>query len=261
MPQIVTGIGERDGARYALICGDPARVDRIAEEFEDPVLVKQNREFRIMSGGWEGKKVIIASTGIGGPSAAILMEELANTGTDTFIRIGTSGGVASGLKKGEAVITTGAFRKDGTSRSYVPEGFPAIAHHQVLRALLNSAADRRLKVHLGVTMSIDGFYTENKILEEGKIRSMSHGGFMLSASRDTLSDARQMGVKNVEMEMGTVLTLTTLWGMRGGGICVVSDVTPWEQTEALIDPETGMKNCILIAAGAIKKIIVEDQGE
>ncbi len=256
--QIITGIDEKEGARYALICGDPERVPKIASRLSGGRQIRQIREFNIFSGMINRARVNVASTGIGGPSTAILMEEMANTGTDTFIRVGTSGGLDERMRKGDLVITTAAFRKDGTSRSYVPDNFPAAAHHNVVSALEESAARLGYSYQSGVTMSVDGFYSENRILEGRRTKSMSHSGFILSGMEDNLSDAKKLGVRNIEMEMGTVLTLTTLWGMRGGGVCLVSDVAPWRETEEIIDAETGMERCIEVAVEALRKIIESD---
>ncbi len=256
--QIITGLSGNEGARYALICGDPERVPRIASRLSSARQVKQVREDNIMAGKLLGERVLVASTGIGGPSTAILMEEFANTGTDTFIRVGTSGGIADGLRKGDFVISAAAYRKDGTSRSYVPDTFPATAHHDVVTALEREAADRKYPFQTGVTLSVDGFYSENRILSGDRILPMAHGGFMLSNTAGNLEDARKMGVKNIEMEMGTVLTLTTLWNIRGGGICLVSDVAPWHETEDIIDADSGMDRCVDTAVGAMTRIVESD---
>jgi uridine phosphorylase len=257
--QIITGISEKEGARYALICGDPERVPKIASKLSSARDVVRVREYNIMAGKLEGERTVVASTGIGGPSTAILMEELANTGTDTFIRVGTSGGIADGLARGDLVITTGVYRRDGTSRSYVPDTFPALSHLEIVSALTEAVKKYRRRYQSGLTLSVDGFYSENKIIEGGLIKSMSHLGFMLSGTENTLEDAKRLGVKNIEMEMGTVLTLTTLWGIRGGGVCLVSDVAPWHHTEDVIDPETGMDNCIEVGVEAMRSIIHSDR--
>lgn len=257
--QIITGLDVADAARYALICGDPDRVPRIASKLSPATNVKHLREYNIMAGQLEGERILIASTGIGGPSAAILLEELANLGTDTFIRIGTSGGIAEGLGRGDMVITTAAYRKDGTSSSYVPEGYPAAAHHEIVHALVSAASRRGCRFQSGVSLSVDGFYSENRVVEKGGVASMSHGGFMLPSRRDSLLEAKKLGAKNIEMELGTVLALTTLWGLRGGGVCLVSDVAPWQPTEALIDPEKGMDDCIEVAIDALRHIISGDK--
>lgn len=256
--QLITGLEEGEGAGYALICGDPARVPKIASKLSGPSKVRNTREFNIMAGTLEGSRVLVASTGIGGPSAAVLVEELANTGTDTLIRIGTSGGIADGLTKGDMVISTGALRRDGTSASYVPEYFPALAHHEIVAALVESAGRSGRNFQVGLSLSVDGFYSENRVISRGVLGSMSHNGFMLPSSRDSLLDAKEMGVKNIEMELGTVLTLTTLWGLRGGGICLVSDVAPWHPTESIMDPEEGMEACIDTAVDALRSVIAAD---
>lgn len=259
MAQLITGLEKEHAARYALICGDPERVPKIAAELEGSREVRRIREYNIMEGKLKGERVLVASTGIGGPSAAILLEEMANLGTDTFIRIGTSGGIADGLKKGDAVITTGVYRKDGTSRSYVPDAYPAIAHPDVVRLLVGAAHALHIDHQVGVTMTVDGFYSENRILKDGGMISMSHNGYMPPGGENSIAEAKRMNVKNIEMEMGTVLALTTLWGLRGGGICLVSDVSPWRPTEEIIDPETGMERCIRAAVHALRSLIEEDR--
>lgn len=257
--QLLTGLEERDAARYALICGDPERVPRIASRLSGSSNVRQVREFNIMAGRLDGERVLVASTGIGGPSAAILLEEMANIGTDTFIRIGTSGGISGGLRKGDLVITTAAYRKDGTSSSYAPGGFPASAHHEIVAALVTAAEARKCRFQTGVSLSVDGFYSENRVVGKDGLSSMAHNGFMLISRQNDLIDAKNLGVKNIEMELGTMLTLTTMWGVRAGGICLVSDVAPWHPTEGLIDPEKGMDACIDVAVDALRQVIAGDR--
>ena len=257
--QLITGLSPGDVEKYALLCGEPERVLKIASMLKGPKKVLQYREFTVFKGDLAGTPVSIASTGIGGPSTAILIEEMANLGAHTFIRIGTSGALADSLHKGDFVITTGAIRRDGTTRSYVWQGYPALASHEAVLALIDAATRLKLRFDAGVCLSIDGFYSENKVLKDGKIAPMSQTGYMLSSMVDRLSDAKRMGVKNIEMENSTIFTLCSLFGLRAGAVCSVSDVTPWHPTEGVLDFDQNMTDCIRIGVEGMKTLIAWDK--
>lgn len=258
--QLITCLDLDEVAEYVLLSGEPERVPKIAALLEGSREVKQVREFTIYEGMLDGESVTVASTGIGGPSAAILIEELANLGAKTFLRIGTSGGIADDLEKGDFVINTGAIRADGTSRSYAWLEFPAFAHHEVILALIRSARMRNAKFTTGIAFSIDGFYTENKILgEDTRLNSMSHNGFFLRERNDRLADVKAMGAKNIEMENATLFTLGNIFGLRTGAICVVSDMVPWHPTDKNIYFEKNMSKCIEIGVDAISTLIKWDR--
>jgi uridine phosphorylase len=258
--QMITGLDKGDVGRYVLLCGEPERVSKIASVLKGSKEVRRVREYLVFEGTLGGKRVTVASTGIGGPSTAILIEELANLGADTFIRIGTSGGIADGLGKGDLVISTGAIRADGTSRSYAWPGFPAAAHYEAVLALIKAAKARRVKFTAGITFSVDGFYSENKVLgKNGKNISMSHGGLQLEGRENRLADAKAMGAKNIEMENATIFTLGNLFGLRTGAICIVSDVVPWHPTDRVIDFEKNMSQCIRIGVDALGNLIAWDK--
>ena len=260
--QMITGLDKGDVGRYVLLCGEPERVPKIAGMLKEPREKKLVREYLIYEGKLGGERVTVASTGIGGPSTAILIEELANLGAHTFIRIGTSGGIADGLGKGDLVISTGAIRADGTSRSYAWQSFPATAHHQAILALMKAAVARKAKFELGVTFSVDGFYSENKVLgKNDEIISMSHDGYQLKDRMSRLADAKAMGAKNIEMENATIFTLGNLFGLRTGAICVVSDVVPWHPTDKIIDFEENMSKCIRIGVDAMAILIRWDKSK
>ena len=121
-------ITKGDIGRYVILPGDPARCEKIAQYFDDPKQIAHNREYTLWTGSLDGVPVAVCSTGIGGPSAAIAMEELVECGADTFIRVGTSGGIVDKVKGGDIVIATGAIRQEGTSREYLPLEFPAVAN-------------------------------------------------------------------------------------------------------------------------------------
>lgn len=147
--------------RYVILPGDPGRCEKIAAYFDHREKVAENREFVTYTGELEGVKVSVTSTGIGGPSAAIAMEELIHCGADTFIRIGTSGGMQPEVKGGDLVIATGAIRMEGTSREYAPMEYPAVAHYDVVEALKAAAESEGAPVHLGVVQCKDNFYGQH----------------------------------------------------------------------------------------------------
>ena len=132
-------VAQGEVGRYVIMPGDPKRCVKIAQYFDDPVLVADNREYITYTGMLDGVKVSVTSTGIGGPSASIAMEELYRCGADTFIRIGTCGGMQTEVKSGDVVIATGAIRMEGTSREYAPIEFPAVADLAVTNALVGAA--------------------------------------------------------------------------------------------------------------------------
>ena len=149
-----------DIGRYCILPGDPGRVPAIAALFEDAHQVAYNREYNVWTGTLLGEKVTACSTGIGGPSASIAMEELHKCGADTFIRVGTSGGIVDEVCGGDIVIATAAIRQEGTSREYLPIEFPAAADFSVVSALRDAAVKLGLTHHIGVIQSKDSFYGE-----------------------------------------------------------------------------------------------------
>lgn len=152
---------EGDVGRYVILTGDPKRCQKIAEHFEDALPVADSREFTTYTGYLEGEKVSVTSTGIGGPSAAIALEELANVGADTFIRVGTSGGMQLEVKSGDLVIATGAVRMEGTSKEYAPVEFPAVSDFHVTNALVEAAENLKFPYHVGVVECKDSFYGQH----------------------------------------------------------------------------------------------------
>ena len=257
--QLVTGLDTGDAEKYAILCGEPERVPKIASMLSGQRKVLQYREYTVFRGDLDGTPVSVASTGIGGPSTAILIEEMANLGTHTFIRIGTSGGIADGLRKGDFVIATAAVRRDGTTRSYVWREYPACASHEAVLALIDAATKLKLRFDAGVCLSVDGFYSENKVLKDGRIAPMSQSGYMISSMVERLADAKKMGVKNIEMENSTIFTLCSLFGLRAGAVCSISDVTPWHPTEGVVDFDQNMTDCIKIGVEGLRTLIAWDK--
>lgn len=159
--QYHTGLKEGDVGRYVILPGDPKRCEKIAQFFDKPVKVADNREYVTYTGYVDGEKVSVTSTGIGGPSAAIALEELVKAGAHTFIRVGTCGGIDINVKGGDIVIATGAVRAEGTSKEYAPIEFPAVANLDIINALVKSAQRLGYNYHTGVVQCKDSFYGQH----------------------------------------------------------------------------------------------------
>lgn len=155
-------IRKGDVGRYVILPGDPKRCEKIAAYLEKPVLVADSREYKTYTGYLEGEKVSVTSTGIGGPSASIALEELAQCGADTFVRVGTCGGMDLEVKGGDLVVATGAIRMEGTSKEYAPIEFPAVPDLQVTNALAEAAKRCGCTYHTGVVECKDAFYGQHE---------------------------------------------------------------------------------------------------
>lgn len=159
--QYHVGLKEGDIGKYVILPGDPKRCEKIAQYFENPVLVADRREYVTYTGYVDGEKVSVTSTGIGGPSAAIAMEELVKCGAEVFIRVGTCGGMQLDIKGGDLVIATGAIRAEGTSKEYAPIEFPAVADFRIVNALVDAAEILGYTHHTGVVQCKDSFYGQH----------------------------------------------------------------------------------------------------
>lgn len=199
---------EGDVGRYVILPGDPARCEKIAAYFDDAEFIAQNREYTVYTGTLLGEKVSVCSTGIGGPSSAIAMEELFAIGADTFIRVGTSGGINLKVREGDLVIATAAIRQDGTSREYAPVDYPAAANFEVTQALVWAAEEMGSPFHTGVVQSKDSFYGQHSpermpIAEELKAKWESW---------------KRLGVLCSEMESATQFVVADSLGVRAGAV-------------------------------------------
>jgi uridine phosphorylase len=198
--------------------------------------------------------VSAASTGIGAPGTAILLEELVKLGSHTFLRVGNSGGLAPDLDLGDLVVTTGAVRDDGTSRSYVPAEYPAVADPHLVLALLAAAEEIGASARAGVTWSLDAFYVRNAVVAaDGHLATMSAGSYWGAEHAERIETMRRAGVLNCEMEAGVLLTLAGLFGVRAGCLCVVSDRTPWPGP-AELDLDRNMQTAIEVAHAAMRAV-------
>lgn len=202
-----------DVADAVLLPGDPDRVDTITALWDDATEVARHREYRTATGTYDGAPISVTSTGIGSPSAAIALEELARVGCDTFVRVGSCGAIQPEMAVGDLVITSGAVRQEGTSREYVRPDYPAVADHEVVSALVASAERLGYDYHVGVTLSADTFYP-------GQGRP-GFGGFRAAGSDTLVDELREANVKNIEMEAAALLTVANVYGLRAGAVCTV----------------------------------------
>lgn len=198
-----------------LLCGDPARVERISRSWDSQREVCSVREFRIVTGEKDGVPLSAASHGIGAPGTAVLVEELVKLDARRMIRIGNSGGLDPDLEIGDLAITTGSVRDDGTSTTYVVPEYPAVADWEIVGALVASARERGYRAKAGVTWSLDAFYARNAVAgPDGSMQSMSVGGYWPSHLEARIRDMQQARILNCEMESGVLLTLAGLFGVR-----------------------------------------------
>lgn len=202
-----------DVAGYVLLPGDPERVPRIARHWDEAREVARHREYTTYTGRFAGVPLSCMSTGIGGPSTAIAVEELAEIGAHTFIRVGTSGAIQPEIACGDLVVVTGAVRYDGASDEYVDPAFPAFAHHEVVLALIEAAERLNVRYHVGVCASTSSFHA-------GQSRP-GFGGYHHSRTDRRLEDLRRAGVLCFEMESATLFTLASLFRRRAGGLMAV----------------------------------------
>jgi uridine phosphorylase len=249
--QPITGARPGDVAEHVLMCGDPARVGAISAGWSGVRTVCDVREYTIVTGEKDGLALTAASTGIGAPSTAIVLEELAKLGAHTFLRIGNCGGLDPALELGDLAITTGAVRDDGTSRSYVAPEYPAVASHELVGALVDAARAAGARHRTGITWSLDAFYARNAVAgPNDSMTSMSFEGYWPSHLETRIRDMQAARVLNCEMEAGITLTLAGLFDLRAGCICVVSDRTPWSGPTEL-DLDRNMAQCIEVATQAM----------
>ncbi len=241
-----------DVGRYVILPGDPKRVPLIARHLDDAVLVADSREFVTYTGTLDGERVSVTSTGIGGPSASIAMEELYKCGADTFIRMGTCGGIALPVMGGDVVIATGAVRMEGTSREYAPVEFPAVADYYVVTALREAAERLGFRYHIGVVQCKDSFYGQHDPEE------MPVSGELLAKWEAW----KRLGVLASEMESAALFTVAARLGARCGSAFFVvgnqereklgMDNPKLHDTEPAIEVAVeGVRN--LIAADRLKK--------
>ncbi|CDH21330.1 uridine phosphorylase [Xenorhabdus bovienii str. kraussei Quebec] len=210
------GITKSDlqGATLAIVPGDPNRVEKIAKLMDNPVHLASHREFTTWRAEIDGKPVVVCSTGIGGPSTSIAVEELAQLGVSTFLRIGTTGAIQPHINVGDVLVTTAAVRLDGASLHFAPMEFPAVADFECTNALYEAAKASGSATHVGITASSDTFYP-------GQERYDTYSGRIVRRFQGSMQEWQQMGVMNYEMESATLLTMCASQGLRAGMVAGV----------------------------------------
>ena len=254
-------IQEGDVAPYVLLPGDPKRVPIVASYWDEAHFVADNREHVTYTGVYKGVPISCTSTGMGCPSTAIAMEELARCGVKNFIRIGTCGTFQDYVKKGDMQIFDSACRYDGTSYHYAPGPFPAVADHDTVEAAIQAAKALGLPYHVGTTRTQDTFYANYP--KPGS----AFGGFWQSRWENFYPDLKRLNVMGGEMETSIVLVLTRIWGLRGGAMAVTldniidsqEDEGEYEPEQALDHSEDNIKTLSLMGFETIKKLYEIDQ--
>ncbi len=240
--------------RYVILAGDPGRIPQIAEYFDDAVQVAQNREYNVYTGTLDGVKVTASSTGIGGPSTAIAVEELIKCGADTFIRVGTSGGIAKQVRGGDIVIVSAAVRAEGTSYEYMPVGYPAAADYSVTEALVASARelseDRNgRRYHVGVAHCKDSFY--------GQVAAETSPVYYTLQER--WESYKRLGCLCSEMECSALYSVAQARGARSGAVMLAIWNMEHSYSETDSTQDFDITRAIRCSVEAIRKLIASDK--
>lgn len=243
------GLKVGDVGEYVILPGDPGRVQKIAEHLDNAVFVGQNREYTTYTGTLNGVKVSVMSTGMGGPSTAIGIEELIHIGAKTLIRVGTSGGMQPEVEAGHVVVASGAVRMDGTAGEYAPVEFPAVPDFTVASALAEACRNLKLPHHVGVVQCKDSFYGQHE--PENMPTS-----YMLLNKWEAW---KRCGVLTSEMESATLFVVSAIRRVRAGSILlVVANQTRREMglpDRQVHDTEAAIK----AAVEAVRLLIAKDQ--
>ena len=237
--------------RYVILPGDPKRCAKIAAYFDDAKLVADSREFTTYTGTLDGVKVSVTSTGIGGPSASIAMEELVKCGADTFLRVGTCGGMQTDVKSGDIVIANGAIRMEGTSTDYAPVEYPAVPDPDVLNAMVHAGRKLNFRCHVGVVECKDAFYGQ-------------HDPEKMPVSYELLNKWEawlRMGCLASEMESAAIFIVAQFLRVRAGSLFLVM-ANQEREKQGLSNPVVhDMDAPIRVAVEAIRELIRQDRAD
>lgn len=243
------GVGKGEVGRYVFLPGDPKRCEKIAKYFDQPVKVGDSREFVTYTGYLNGVKVSVTSTGVGGPSASIAMEELVACGADTFIRVGTCGGMDMNVQSGDLVIATGAIRMEGTSKEYAPIEYPAVADLDMVNALIEGAKRVNASYHTGVVECKDAFYGQHRP------ETLPNGQDLLRKWNAWLG----MGCKASEMESAALFIVAGYLHVRCGTTLLVV-ANQEREKQGLPNPQVHDTDlAIRSAIEAVKYLIETDE--
>lgn len=235
-------------ATLAIVPGDPGRVAKIAVHLENAEPIGHKREFISYRGLIGGKPVVVCSTGIGGPSTSICVEELAQLGVRTFLRVGTTGAIQPQINFGDLIVVNAAVRLDGASLHFAPAEFPAVANFFVTQAIAESAAEAKLPFHVGIAASSDTFYP-------GQERYNTYTGRVTPRFRGSLAEWQDLGVLNYEMETATLFTMCQAMGLKAG--CVAGVIARRTSSEGIVESQTdgAEERAIRIVVAAAKKLL------
>ncbi len=249
--QYHTGVGPNDIGKYVIMPGDPKRCEKIAEYFDNAHKVADVREFVTYTGTLEGVPVSVTSTGIGGPSASIAIDELAKCGAHTFIRIGTCGGMQKNVLGGDVVIATGAIRMEGTSREFAPIEYPAVPDFNVLTALVCAAEELKIPHHTGVVQCKDSFFGQH----EPEIMPVSY------ELQNKWNAWLRMGCLASEMESAALFIAGSFLRVRVGSCFLV--VANQERAKLGLENKQvhDTELAIKVAVEALRKLILKDKSE
>ena len=240
---------EGDVGRYVILPGDPGRCEAIAKHFDDPVHIGMNREYNIWTGYLLGQKVSVCSTGIGGPSASIAMEELINLGADTFVRVGTCGGIHLDVKPGDIVVATGAVRYEHTSMEYAPIEYPAVADLDVTLALRSASEELGFATHIGVVQCKDAFYGQHSPQDSPVYYEL----------QQKWESWKRLGVKASEMESAALFVVAAARAVRCGSCFHVVWNQEREKAGMFLPMTEDTSGAIKVGVEAVKKLILADQ--
>ena len=237
-----------DVGKYVFLPGDPGRCEAIAAHFDQPRHVGMNREYNIYTGTLLGEPVSVCSTGIGGPSASIAMEELSAIGADTFIRVGTCGGIDLSVKPGDIVVATGAIRYEHTSLEYAPIEFPAVPDFAVAAALKQASENLGYDTHTGVVQCKDSFYGQHS-------PEKSPVSYELLQKWESW---KRLGVKASEMESAALFVVAAALGVRCGSCFHVIWNQEREKAGMFLKMTEDTSGAVRVGIEAMKRIIAQD---
>ncbi|RME03695.1 MAG: uridine phosphorylase [Planctomycetota bacterium] len=237
------GVNQEELAPNILLVGDPARSEKVAKHFDSIRVRRQNREYHTITGTWQGLPVSVMGTGIGCGNMEIAVVEICQLlQQPTLLRVGSCGGLQKHIQLADLVISTGAVRLENVSHSYVPPGYPAIAHHALVQALIQSAQKLQYPYHVGLTATAPGFYAPQG-------RQIPGLAPLQPQLPETLA---KLGVKNLEMEASVLFTLASLREIPAGCICTVFANRPQNTFIHPQDKDQAEQRCIQTALHALK---------
>lgn len=240
-----------DIAKIVLLPGDPGRVEKIIKYWDSSRKISFNREFLVYTGKYKNIPISVCSTGVGCPGAAIAVEELANLGAETFIRIGTCGGLKKEIKSGDLIIPTAAIRAEGTTAEYIDPLFPAIADGEITQALVEAAKEKKYPYFQGIDRTHDAFYEH--------IDNIARWGNFL---KDERMKKWPVPLVSSEMECSVIFLVALLRGLKAGAVLSVNTTEPLDSiknnSEAVYElietkrSKDGVDKAILVALRAIE---------